>query len=84
MVCVHARWSELEKMGASALNKLVLAQMNRIEHLELMVAVAFNVHTKFLSGLLNVEFGIALNSLREAVVAFDRRVLLQQPRMNPS
>ena len=38
MVCVHARQSELEKMGAPALSKLVLAQMDRIEHLELMVA----------------------------------------------
>src|SRR5215472_14509653 len=38
MVCVHARQSELEKMGASALSKLVLAQMDRIEHLELMLA----------------------------------------------
>jgi len=38
MVCVHARQNELEKMGASALSKLVLAQMDRIEHLELMVA----------------------------------------------
>ena len=38
MVCVHARQNELEKMGASALSKLVLAQMDRIEHLELMLA----------------------------------------------
>ena len=38
MVCVHARQNELEKMGASALSKLVLVQMDRIEHLELMVA----------------------------------------------
>src|SRR6266567_135385 len=38
MVCVHARQNELEKMGASALSKLVLAQIDRIEHLELMVA----------------------------------------------
>ena len=38
MVCVHARQSELEKMGAPALSKLVLTQMDRIEHLELMVA----------------------------------------------
>ena len=38
MICVHARQSELEKMGAPALSKLVLAQMDRIEHLELMVA----------------------------------------------
>src|SRR5215472_16313232 len=38
MVSMHAGQSELEKMGASALSKLVLAQMDRIEHLELMVA----------------------------------------------
>src|SRR6266700_2416697 len=38
MVCAHARQNELEKMGASALSKLVLAQIDRIEHLELMVA----------------------------------------------
>ena len=38
MVCVHARQSELEKMGAPALSKLVLTQMDRIEHLEWMVA----------------------------------------------
>jgi transposase len=38
MICVHARQSELEKMGASALSKLVMAQMNRIEHLELQLA----------------------------------------------
>src|ERR1700759_1648659 len=37
MICVHARQSELEKMGAPALSKLVLTQMDRIEHLELMV-----------------------------------------------
>jgi Transposase C of IS166 homeodomain len=35
---MHARQSELEKMGASALSHLVLAQMTRIEHLELLVA----------------------------------------------
>jgi transposase len=38
VICVHARQSELEKMGASALSHLVLAQMTRIEHLELLVA----------------------------------------------
>jgi transposase len=38
MVCVHARQNELEKMGALALSHLVLAQMERIENLELQVA----------------------------------------------
>jgi hypothetical protein len=38
MICVHARHSELEKMGASALSHLVIAQMGRIERLELLVA----------------------------------------------
>lgn len=38
MICVHARQSELEKMGATALSHLVLAQMQRIEHLEFIVA----------------------------------------------
>jgi transposase len=38
MICVHARQSELEKMGAPALSKLVITQMDRIEHLELQVA----------------------------------------------
>src|SRR5450756_1638517 len=38
MICVYARQSELEKMGASALSHLVLAQMARIENLELQVA----------------------------------------------
>jgi transposase len=38
MICVHTRQSELEKMGASALSSLVIAQMIRIEHLELQVA----------------------------------------------
>jgi hypothetical protein len=38
MICVHARTSELEKTGASALSKLVIAQMNRIEHLEVQLA----------------------------------------------
>ena len=38
MICVHARQSELEKMGAHALSHLVLAQMERIENLELQVA----------------------------------------------
>jgi hypothetical protein len=37
MICVHARQSDLEKMGASALSHLVLAQLVRIEHLELLV-----------------------------------------------
>lgn len=38
MICVHARQSDLEKMGAPALSHLVLAQMQRIEHLEFVVA----------------------------------------------
>lgn len=38
MICVHARQSELEKMGAHALSHLVLAQMERIENLELRLA----------------------------------------------
>jgi hypothetical protein len=38
MICANARQSELEKMGASALSKLVIAQMGRIEHLELQLA----------------------------------------------
>ena len=38
MICANARHSELEKMGASALSKLVIAQMGRIEHLELQLA----------------------------------------------
>ena len=38
MICVHARQSELEKMGVTALSHLVLAQMQRIEHLEFVVA----------------------------------------------
>lgn len=38
MICAHARQSELEKMGAAALSHLVLAQMERIENLELQVA----------------------------------------------
>jgi transposase len=38
MICVHARQSELEKMGASALSKLVITQMHRIEHRELQLA----------------------------------------------
>ena len=38
MICVHARPSELEKMGAPALSHLVIAQMGRIEQLELLVA----------------------------------------------
>src|SRR5271156_917220 len=44
MICVHARQSELEKMGASALSHLVLAQMVRIEHLELLVARLQRAH----------------------------------------
>ena len=44
MICVHARQSELEKMGASALSHLVLAQMARIEHLELLVARLQRAH----------------------------------------
>ena len=44
MICVHARQSELEKMGASALSHLVLAQMERIEHLELLVAKLQRAH----------------------------------------
>lgn len=38
MICEHARQSELEKMGASALSKLVIALTSRIEHLELQLA----------------------------------------------
>lgn len=38
MICMHARPSELEKMGAPALSHLVIAQMGRIEQLELLVA----------------------------------------------
>jgi len=38
MICVHARPDEIEKMGASALSHLVIAQMARIEHLEFLVA----------------------------------------------
>ena len=41
---MHARQSELEKMGASALSHLVLAQMARIEHLELAVARLRRAH----------------------------------------
>ena len=44
MICVHARQSELEKMGASALSHLVLAQMVRIEHLELLVSRLNRTH----------------------------------------
>jgi transposase len=44
MICVHARQSELEKMGASALSHLVLAQMGRIEQLELLVARLQRAH----------------------------------------
>jgi transposase len=38
VICVHASQSELEKLGAHALSHLVLAQMERIENLELQVA----------------------------------------------
>ena len=38
MICVHARQSELEKIGASALSHLVLAQVERIENLERRLA----------------------------------------------
>jgi transposase len=38
MICVHARPDEIEKMGATALSHLVIAQMARIEHLEFLVA----------------------------------------------
>ena len=38
MICVHARPSEIEKMGASALSHLVMAQMARIEQLEFQIA----------------------------------------------
>ena len=38
MICVHAHPSEIEKMGASALSHLVVAQMARIEQLEFLVA----------------------------------------------
>ena len=38
MICVHARPSEIEKMGASALSHLVIAQMARIEQLEFQIA----------------------------------------------
>ena len=44
MICTHARPSELEKMGASALSHLVIAQMGRIEHLELLVAKLKRAH----------------------------------------
>ena len=40
MICANARQSELEKMGASALSKIVIAQTIRIEHLELQLAKA--------------------------------------------
>jgi transposase len=38
VICVHASQSELENLGAHALSHLVLAQMERIENLELQVA----------------------------------------------
>ena len=38
MICVHARPSEIEKMGAPALSHLVIAQMARIEQLEFQIA----------------------------------------------
>src|ERR1035438_6395162 len=44
MLCVHARPSELEKMGASALSHLVIAQMGRIEQLELLVSKLRHAH----------------------------------------
>jgi hypothetical protein len=44
MICAHAHPSELEKMGASALSHLVIAQMGRIEHLELLVAKLKRAH----------------------------------------
>ena len=44
MICAHAHTSELEKMGASALSHLVIAQMGRIEHLELLVAKLKRAH----------------------------------------
>jgi hypothetical protein len=44
MICAHARPSELEKMGASALSHLVIAQMGRIEQLELLVAKLKRAH----------------------------------------
>jgi hypothetical protein len=40
MICANARQAELEKMGASALSKIVIAQTIRIEHLELQLAKA--------------------------------------------
>jgi hypothetical protein len=44
MICAHARPSELEKMGASVLSHLVIAQMGRIEQLELLVAKLKRAH----------------------------------------
>jgi transposase len=44
MICAHTHPSELEKMGASALSHLVIAQMGRIEHLELLVAKLKRAH----------------------------------------
>ena len=44
MICAHAHPSELEKMGASALSHLAIAQMGRIEHLELLVAKLKRAH----------------------------------------
>src|ERR1039458_1107698 len=44
MICAHAHPSELEKMGASALSHLVIAQMGRIEQLELLVAKLKRAH----------------------------------------
>jgi transposase IS166 family protein len=40
MICANVRQSELEKMGASALSKIVIAQTIRIEPLELQLAKA--------------------------------------------
>ena len=44
MICVHARPSELEKMGAPALSHLVIAQMGRIEQLELLIEKVRRAH----------------------------------------
>ena len=38
MICKRATQSELEKMGASALSLLVLSQLQRIDHLEFLLA----------------------------------------------
>jgi transposase len=44
MICVHTRPSELEKMGASALSHLVIAQASRIDQLEMLVAKLRRAH----------------------------------------